>query len=365
MKKHNPVNERIKHKYREFLKEAKRQSEASVDAAEGSLALFERYNGFTDFKKFHHKQAVGFKAYLAKQTNRQTGKPLSKSTMNRTAKNLKEFFQWLSRETGYKSAISYSDAEYFNLSEKDVRAASAKRTKSYPSLEQIQKVLSVMPSETDIDKRNRALIAFTILTGARDSAIASFKLRHVDLEAGLVHQDGRDVNTKFSKTFDTVFFEVGHEIKEIFREWVGYLRSELLWGDDDALFPSTEMGIGKDRGFHVLGLKREHWKNADPIRRIFKAAFLAANLPTHNPHRFRDTLTSLGFKCCKTPEEFKAWSKNLGHESVLTTLTNYGDIQPERQAELIRSLKPDQNVYLLSETDLVLDLLKQLVDKTL
>ena len=28
-----------------------------------------------------------------------------------------------------------------------------------------------MPSETEIDQRNRALIAFTLLTGARDSAL--------------------------------------------------------------------------------------------------------------------------------------------------------------------------------------------------
>jgi len=35
--------------------------------------------------------------------------------------------------------------------------------------------------ENGIECRNRALIAFTLLTGARDSAIASMKLKHVDL----------------------------------------------------------------------------------------------------------------------------------------------------------------------------------------
>jgi integrase len=280
--------------------------------------------------------------------------------MNRTLNNLKVFFQWLTREPGYKAALKYSDAEYFNMSEKDVRVASAKRQKSYPSLEQIQKVLSIMPSETAIEKRNRALLAFTILTGARDGALASFKLKHVDLEAGYVHQDGRDVNTKFSKTFDTVFFEVGDGIKKIFREWVLYLRQELLWGDIDPLFPSTEMGFGQDRGFQAIGLKREHWKNADPIRRIFKESFLAADLPSHNPHSFRDSLTSIGFKRCKTPEEFKAWSKNLGHESVLTTLANYGEIQPERQAEIIRGLGVTQNPSAPSDTELMTELIEEL-----
>jgi integrase/recombinase XerD len=342
MKKHNPKNERVKHKYRRFLVEAKQQSEASVDAAERSLSEFEKYNDYKDFNRFHYQQAMGFKKYLSKQINCKSGKPLSKSTMNRTVNNLKAFFQWLSREPGYKSAVNYSDADYFNMSEKDVRVASAKRQKSYPSLEQIQQVLSVMPFHSDIEKRNKALVAFTILTGARDGAIASFKLKHIDMDAGLVHQDGRDVNTKFSKTFDTVFFEVGDEIKEILQEWVRHLTEHLLWGDNDPLFPSTKMEVTPDIGFQAVGLKREHWKNADPIRRIFKESFKVAGLPSHNPHSFRDTLTSLGFKRCKSPEEFKAWSKNLGHESVLTTLTNYGDISQDRQKDIIQNLKSDQ-----------------------
>jgi hypothetical protein len=34
---------------------------------------------------------------------------------------------------------------------------------------------------------------------------------------------------------------------------------------------------------------------------------------------FRKTLALLGGQCCRTPEEYKAWSQNLGHEQVLTT----------------------------------------------
>jgi len=38
-----------------------------------------------------------------------------------------------------------------------------------------------MPTNTVIERRNRSLIAFTILTGARDGAIASMKLKHIDI----------------------------------------------------------------------------------------------------------------------------------------------------------------------------------------
>ncbi|MFO1261247.1 MAG: hypothetical protein U1E68_09270 [Sphingomonadaceae bacterium] len=61
-------------------------------------------------------------------------------------------------------------------------------------------------------------------------------------------------------------------------------------------------------------------------------------MPYFNPHSFRDTLVQLGEKVCTTPESFKAWSQNLGHEGMLTTLTSYGQVSSHRQAELIRGM---------------------------
>lgn len=86
-----------------------------------------------------------------------------------------------------------------------------------------------MPSATVLEKRNRCLIAFTLATGARDSATASMKLKHIDLDAGSIFQDAREVQTKFSKTFTTYFFPVGEDVLAILREWVSYLRDECLW----------------------------------------------------------------------------------------------------------------------------------------
>ncbi|MCK5353912.1 MAG: site-specific integrase, partial [Methyloprofundus sp.] len=292
-----------------------------------------------DFKAFHFEQAVGFKKYLARQTNQQTGKPLSKATLNSTLRQLKVFFQWLAMQSGYKSKISYTDTEYFNLSEKDVRIATARREMAVPTLEQIKHVIDTIPNHTDIERRNRALIAFTLLTGARDSAIASMKLKHIDIIGNSVFQDAREVNTKFSKTFTTFFFPVGDDIQQIVVDWVNYLKEELLWGNDDPLFPKTNIITGDDRIFKASGFKKEHWSTASPIRTIFKDAFEAAELPYFNPHSFRKTIVTLGQKLCQTPEEFKSWSQNLGHEDVLTTLYSYGEVQQHRQGEIFLQLK--------------------------
>jgi integrase len=194
-----------------------------------------------------------------------------------------------------------------------------------------------MPATTDIERRDRALIAFTILTGARDGAIASFKLRHIDLVEGKIDHDAREVRTKFSKSIVTTFFPVGDDIRAVVVDWVIYLRTEKLWGLDDPLFPKSKVAVRNNLRFGAVGLDRRHWSNADRIRTIFKKAFTAAGLAYFNPHSFRKTLGALGEQKCKTPEELKAWSQNLGHEDVLTTFRSYGDVSSRRQAEIMRS----------------------------
>lgn len=250
---------------------------------------------------------------------------------------LKRFFIWLAGQPGYKSRISYSDAEYFNRSTKETRIAKATRPARVPAVEQIRHVIQTMPAAADIERRDRALIAFTILTGARDGAIASFELRHINLAEGRIDQNAREVQTKFSKSFVTTFFPAGDDIRAVVADWAVYLRTEKLWGLDDPLFPATKVAVGDNLRFGAAGLDRKHWSSAVPIRGIFKAAFAAAGLPCFNPLSFRKTLALLGGQKCKTPEEYKAGAPNLGHEHVLATFRSYGDVSGYRQVEIMRS----------------------------
>jgi integrase len=312
--------------------------EPAVDATAKALSRFEEYNRYRDFKTFRFEQAVAFKRHLAEQTGKRSGEKLSKATLHATLTQLKQFFFWLAGQPGYKARLQYTDADYFNLSEKDTRIATAQRERKAPTLEQVKHVIQTMPSGTEIERRNRAVVAFTLLTGARDSAIASMKLRHIDLIENCVHQDAREVKTKNSKTFTTYFFPVGEGIREIVVDWVQFLREGKLWGNDDPLFPATRIALGKTCQFEAAGLIRQHWSSAGPIRTIFREAFELAGLPYFHPHSLRKTLARLGEEVCKSPEEFKAWSQNLGHEKVLTTFLNYGSVAYDRQGEIIRGL---------------------------
>ncbi|MCA8906589.1 MAG: tyrosine-type recombinase/integrase [Rhodospirillaceae bacterium] len=339
--KHNADNERLKRRYFAYLREAKGLSEASIDKAAAAIDRFEGYTKRRGFDRFHIQQAIAFKAHLLEQRHARSGERLSAATLHGTLATLRAFFVWLADQPGFRTRIRYADAEYFSLSDRETRIAKTKRESPVPTLEQVRAALAAMPADTDIARRDRALIAFALLTGARDGAIASLKIKHVDIAHRRIVQDAREVATKRGKTITTWFFPVGEDTEQMVVDWVRHLTDDLLFGPSDPLFPATQVAVGSSGGFEAVGISRTHWSNAGPIRRIFRDAFAAVGLPNFTPHSFRKTLAMLGERLCRTPEEFKAWSQNLGHDQVLTTFTSYGTIPAHRQAELIRSIGRD------------------------
>jgi hypothetical protein len=96
-------------------------------------------------------------------------------------------------------------------------------------------------------------------------------------------------------------------------EWITELRRDHLWGNGDPLFPATAIGQDSGQRFAAVGLARAHWASADAVQKIFKMLFEGVGLHGFNPHSFRHALAALGERTCRNPEEFKAWSQNLGH----------------------------------------------------
>jgi integrase len=336
--KPNSGNERLKRRYFQYLREALGRDEATIDGVAKALTRFEETTRAKDFNRFHREQAVALKGKLGVAANARTGERLSKATVLATLRDLRAFFTWLAREPGFRSHIAFADADYFNLSDKDIAVARARREKAVPTIDQARCVLAAMPASTPLERRDRALIAFTMLTGARVSALASFRLAHVDLTGGYVEQDARSVRTKFSKTFRTYFMPFDSQARVIVSDWIAELTGHHLWGPDDPLFPATEMGLNVNGGFVATGLARRSWATTEPVRGIFRRAFAGAALPYFNPHSFRDMLVRYAMTLNLSPEKMKALSQNLGHGEVLTTFTRYGQVPAHRQGELIRAL---------------------------
>lgn len=87
-----------------------------------------------------------------------------------------------------------------------------------------------------------------------------------------------------------------------------------------------------------MGLTRQPWRSAAPVRKVFRDAFAAVGLPHANTHSYRKTFVRLGQGLRLTPEEWKAWSRNLRHESETTTFVGYGAVPSRRQGEIMAAL---------------------------
>ena len=74
----------------------------------------------------------------------------------------------------------------------EARIAQTHSDKPFPSLDQVQADITSMPCATDTERRDRALLAFTLLTGARDGAIIRLKVKHVDMAKNILIQNARE-----------------------------------------------------------------------------------------------------------------------------------------------------------------------------
>jgi len=337
-KRPNEKNERLKRRFLEYRKYARQLSEKSLDREIAALERFDTWNRRKDFKQFHIEQAMGFRTHL-EDSKTKTGKPLAKSSMRAILATLREFILWLSQQDGFRSKIKAADADYFNLSRRDEAEARAAPPRPAPSINQAQHALGLMPSTTPHQKRDKAVFALLCLTGIRVAALASLKVKHVDLHEKSVTQNPREVATKFGRPIDTFFAKGFSEAEEALDDWLTYLDHTALYGPDDPLFPTTAIKASMGKGFSVAGFHRNHWKSTEPIRKIVKQAFEAANLPNYGPHAFRHMLARHVAKNCVSVAELIATSQNLGHTDVLTTLRSYGQISRDEQRRLITGNK--------------------------
>lgn len=346
MPEYNPVNEVLKKQYEEALLHGKCRDPKTVRAVWGNLNLFEDFTGHADFKTFNAEQAKAFKAWLEKQKNKD-GELLSVSTVRSTLNKVREFFEWLAIHPQYIKKIDGRAVQYLRLSDNANRAARTSREKTPPKLEELEKTLKTMPHSSDIEKRDRAIFAFMIITCVRDDALVSLKRKHVNIEEKTVWQDPKLVRTKGRKGIITRFVsQVMPLAEEIVLEWLEYADENLEFKPNDPLFPKTLVKpSAESMTFEVQGLSREHWANAGPVREIFKAAFKAVGLPYYNPHLFRKTICKWGLKNL-TQYEYKALSQNLGHEHAMTTYNSYSKLTEDEQIEAVSNIS-------LANTDLL------------
>lgn len=356
MSEYNPLNERFKKQYEEALVHGAYRAKQTVNAAWKAINLFEEFTGRMDFTTFNTEQAKGFKRWLEKQKNKK-GEPLSISTVRSTLANVREFFKWLAMHPKCIRKVDARAAMYLRLSNNDERASRATREAPVPTMDEIRQTLEKMLYETDVQKRDRAIIAFTALTGIRDDALVTMKIKNVDIEKREIWQNPRNVRTKNRKSIITYFMAFDPLWEAIFTDWYKYATETLGFKPDDALFPKQLVKNNPEKmTFEAAGLSREHWAGAQTVREIFKEAFTSAGLPYYIPHSFRKTLVLWAMENC-SQYQFKAISQNIGHEQAVTSYNAYGKIAINDQRKAVFSIEENNSdLKGISSEDLVAEL---------
>lgn len=352
-------NELVKREYWRYLKGPGQMSEKSIRSVEQAIGRFDDCMKNEDYRLFTDKLAEQFLHYLETHINQKSGKPLGLKSRYYVLRHVKKFFVWLSSRPGYKSRIDPNDALYLQLPRGEVARALAASTPRYPTLPQVR-LMCGFPVVSEIDRRDRALIAFTALTGIRDLAVVTLRMGcYNPVTKEVRQQPDLGVKTKFSKIIYTTMVPLDATLQEYFDEWYQYLLTKRKFGNQDPLFPSTDLDlISKEHiAYEVKGVTKEFWADAGPMRRIFRERAKQMGLPYFYPHAFRHFVTAEVEQHISTPEEMKAFSQSLGHEYVATTFRSYGALEPRRINEVVRGMQFGEKP---ASTTLTSDMIKQL-----
>lgn len=341
--RHNPNNEIVKRRFFEQLEHARNGKDPkTVDQYIKAIHEFEVFTDFKDFKMFNSDCAIEFKNYLADKLNKRTGEPISKSFYFHYLSYVREFFEWLvANEKGYKK-IKLRTVEYLYSTRNDRNIAKATGYQECHLLPDILATIRNMPSDSEMELRNRAMLSLSLLTTPRISALQTARLQSIryfkQYETWAFVQDPRLLNTKFSKKITAFFIGQAQDLISNVITW----REHLLangFTEKDYLFPKIATSFNSDC-MSALTLTREKIKSQSVIRDIFKAAFVSNGLPYYKPHSFRHSLARAVKKEPNAVELSIALAENMGHKGGLSTLhASYGGDYEQQQAALLKAFE--------------------------
>ena len=329
-KQFNPRNERVKYNYRIYLSKAKQRDPKTVMAILKHLHEYEEVNKFADFTNINENIIHNYVDALVT-------KNLSLSYVDHNLKTLKDFYTWLERQKGYKSKINYNHLAYFSLTKNQRKEARALEYQHSYKLDDIYRTIRSMPTNTLIERRNRAMMSLQCICGLRVSELRTVKIKNViyneDANGWMVFVSPKDMNVKFAKTRSAFFMPFAEDIKENVLNW----RAELIkqgFSGKDPLFPAISNQFNQ---LNLLEqqLKKEEIKSNTTIGKIFRQNLEAQGFTYYRVHNFRHTIAKWG--ALQTPVIFNAVSQSLGHSDTKTTFKSYGALQPTDVGNILNS----------------------------
>ena len=356
----------IKRRFYDYLKNSKRFSSKSVEKYEKAIWRWEDFSNHADFADFNPTAAIAFKEWLATKKKARSQDSLGLSYRYDVLRFLKLFFEWLSKQPGYKR-INQTAVDYLNSSWAEARMATQPRGIVYPSVEEIRTVIESIRGTSEVEMRDRALLSLVFLTGARISATMTLPLKSFDRDKLIIIQDPAfGIKTKFSKRIVSALLPLSYkEPLNYFLAWFDYLQNKRNFTPNDPIFPATKTKSELDNNisYHNTGLVQPtFWESSTTPRTIFKKRFADAGVKYYHPHTLRHLLVKEFTKMPLTEEQKKAFSQNLGHDNIGTTFGShgYGQLTEDRQIEVMKGIdlegQKEKMKYVFSE-----EALKQLL----
>jgi len=336
-------NEIIKRKYFGYVRNSKGFSEKTIDCYDKAICLWEDFTHGADFVRFNKTAAEGFKTWLETKKKVKAEQEISVSYRYDILRHLRTFFDWLSKQKGYKQ-IDPTAIDYLRLSREEVSIATQPRSVEVPTLEEIKAVIENIKGNTEVEMRDKSMISLMFLTGARISAIRTLPMKSFNKDELVIDQNPIfGVKTKFSKRIITPLISYLYkEASDYFIKWFDYLDKEKDFKPNDPLFPATKIENGTENlSFHNTGqIKPVFWQSNSPLGEIIRKRFKQAGVKYYKPHAIRHSLIKRISKLHLTEEQRKAFSQSLGHEDVRTTFGShgYGKIGEDKQIEIIKNI---------------------------
>lgn len=322
-------NARLKYKYIEETRKADGSGGFTIRKIESSIRMFEEFIEYQDFGIYNKTIGEKFVIELKKRKNR-NGIELSLKTIGFHIDAVKNFIRWVRLQRGYRSKIIERDIDYLRLSKKEInQMRSHKVLPDLPNVSDIRKQIDIIPKETELNRRDRAIFAFLFCTGIRATALITTPLEAFDPKKLFINQNPElNVQTKNSEHIISKIFNRDDMLIEEIIDWYLFLKEEKKFELKMPLFPKT----GKKHGWynHFANISGDYWKSQSGLSRMMMNRHDEQKTKYFSPHSYRHSAILHATDKCITPGEFKAVSQNFGHRDVMTTLMTYGNL-PQRE----------------------------------
>ena len=153
------------------------------------------------FKKFIDKplrlinkdDVVNYKSWL------QEHRKIKISSVHSQMVYLKQYYSWLCTKPGYRSKIDSDAVEYFIINRAEKSMLNRRSEKVIPTLEDILELHRSMKPNSEINLRNRAILATAATAGLREAALVTLRKGSIDDDLFICQDPEVGVKTKYSK----------------------------------------------------------------------------------------------------------------------------------------------------------------------